>query len=396
MSEVAFLYATFPRPTETFVRRELRELGKLGFNPQIFSIWRGEPTWEGKHVNLFPFKSLCLLLFWIPYWAWKRPLAFKDVLGHLWATSCPNLQNWNETFLGLGFALVQAYEFKRKGYIRIHGVWATMPATAAFALHRLIDVPFSMGAHAYDVFRLNGDWLLSKKLAECDSVRTSSQSTGRRLKGLGVKDHRLFIIHRSLINWPRRDDFSLVSNHELKILAVGRLVEKKGYFLMLQIVNRLKENGIPFSLRILGGGPMENELLLETKRLSLSDDVSIQGHCSESEIQRAYLQNDIFIYTGIIASNGDRDGIPNVIPEALSAGMLVLGSNRAGCSEAFVDGQSGISLDPFDFNSWVGVLKQFFLDPQKFASMRRAAVLRAKEQFLAKENCKLLKMSFEL
>ena len=56
-------------------------------------------------------------------------------------------------FLGLAFALIRAKEFQINKYSRVHGVWATMPATAAFGMNQLIDIPFSMGAHAYDVFR---------------------------------------------------------------------------------------------------------------------------------------------------------------------------------------------------------------------------------------------------
>ena len=113
VDKISFFYATFPRPTETFVRRELRYLQKIGLSPEIFSIWKGEKNWEDKSIHLFPFLNILCLLFWIPYWAWKRPSAFKTILKHLWSTPCPNLQNWNETFLGLAFALVRAKDFQK-------------------------------------------------------------------------------------------------------------------------------------------------------------------------------------------------------------------------------------------------------------------------------------------
>ena len=365
MTKVAFLYATFPRSTETFIRRELRELAKQGFHPRIYSIWRGAPSWESKQIFLFPTRHLLLLFIWLPYWAWRRPNEFRSLLTHLWATSCPSFQNWNETFLGLAFALVRANEFKKNGFERIHGVWATMPATAAYALHRLIDVPFSMGAHAYDVFRFNGDWLLSQKLRDSVMVRTSSESTGQRLKSLGVRDEQLSIIHRSLTHWPQRKFFPSSPGQALNILAVGRLVEKKGYFLMLQILSQLKFVNIPFRMEILGGGPLRNDLLAEIDRLGLSNEIRVVGHCLETEIQKKYLDSDILLYTGMVSSNGDRDGIPNVIPEALSSGMLVLASNKAGCSEAFVDGQSGFSLDPCKIEPWIDILSVFFSESRK-------------------------------
>ena len=145
LSDSAFLYATFPRPTETFVRRELRELKKLGFTPDLFSIWKGQCLWEGRDIRLFSISRLFFLFVWIPYWAWRKPKGFKKILTHLWSTPCPSFQNWNETFLGLAYALVEAKKFERLKYRRIHAVWATMPATAALGLHIITDVPYSMG-----------------------------------------------------------------------------------------------------------------------------------------------------------------------------------------------------------------------------------------------------------
>ena len=118
--KVAFLYATFPRPTETFVRRELAGLGKLGFDPVAHSIWKWEATWNDKKVNRFRLSNLWSLFFWIPYWAFRKPRAFVEVLGVLWSRSCPNLQNWNETFLGLAFALVRANSFQKAGISLVH------------------------------------------------------------------------------------------------------------------------------------------------------------------------------------------------------------------------------------------------------------------------------------
>ena len=122
LKRVAFFYATFPRPTETFVRRELRAISELGLNPTLFSIWRGNKSWEGRKIEKFQLSKLLSLIFWLPYWAFKRPLSFREVLLALWHRPCPNLQNWNETFLGLGFALVEAQNIKSKNFQKLHTV----------------------------------------------------------------------------------------------------------------------------------------------------------------------------------------------------------------------------------------------------------------------------------
>ena len=381
MSKVAFLYATFPRPTETFVRRELRALEHIEFVPDLYSIWKGADEWEGKTINKFYFFKLFTLVFWIPYWAWKKPGAFREILRELWKNSCPGLQNWNETFLGLGFALVEAHRFKRKEYSLLHGVWATMPTTAALGLSELTDVPFSMGAHAYDVFRSGGDWLLDIKFKRALFVRTSSSSTASRILKLGVAERKIKLIRRGLANWPVRENFELCSNSHLELISVGRLVEKKGYIHQLRIAKFLLNQSIPFRLRIVGSGPLSNSLFLESKRMGLEGNIIFTGPKTQKETRELYLHSDIFLFTGVIAKNGDRDGIPNVVPEAMSAGCLILASCYAGASEAFVEDVSGFSINPFNTKDWVDLLVEFWQSPESFVKIRKSAIKHSKEAF---------------
>ena len=394
MSKIAFFYATFPRPTETFVRRELRGLQKLGMDPELYSIWQGHKSWEGKPIHLFPLWNIFTLFFWIPFWAWKKPKAFKSILSYLWAQPCPNLQNWNETFLGLACALVQARKVQSRNYSRMHAVWATMPATTVLGCHLLTDIPFSVGAHAYDVFRDRGDWLLPLKLSRATFVRTSSESTAQRLRKLGVKNEKLRLIHRSLEPSTIRDSLELVNPSLLTLLSVGRLVEKKGYFLLLQILSEMKQKEIPFEMNIIGGGPLKNLLEREMLRLSLENNLFLHDHLNESAIDKFYQNSDAFLFTGVVCANGDRDGIPNVIPEAMSHGLLVMGSNQAGASEAFADRVSGYSLNPHQKEPWVDILHQFYLHPTKFTEMRKSAWSHAQALFSTEQNCQKLRNLF--
>ena len=107
-----------------------------------------------------------------------------------------------------------------------------MPASAALGINQLIDLPFSMGAHAYDVFRHRGDWLLSIKLKYARTVRTSSQSTAHRLDFLGVTKNQLVLIHRSIEKICLRENYDLFRADKLSLLTIGRLVEKKRVFLI--------------------------------------------------------------------------------------------------------------------------------------------------------------------
>ena len=396
LEKVAFFYATFPRPTETFVRRELRAMIELGLTPTLFSIWKGRKMWEGNPIEKFQLIRLLSLFFWIPYWAFRKPHSFREVLIALWNKPCPNLQNWNETFLGLGFALVEARHIQSERFQILHAVWATMPATAAFALSKLIDVPFSMGAHAYDLFRQGGDWLLKEKLANASLIRTSSNSSAKRLHALGLNHGKIKVVRRGLSIWPTRKSFTLHNPPELSLLCVGRLVEKKGYFLLIRILDLLQQRDkVDFQLKIVGGGPLRKPLQNEINRAGLYDSVELLGPKSEDEINKLYLESDVMLFTGIISSNGDRDGIPNVVPEAMSAGCLLLASSFAGASEAFVDGVSGFSLNPKNPKAWVEIVEDFAANPATYDRIRKKAQVEARERFDVNRTAQNLRKAFE-
>jgi glycosyltransferase involved in cell wall biosynthesis len=173
------------------------------------------------------------------------------------------------------------------------------------------------------------------------------------------------------------------------------LVEKKGYFHQLHLAARLKEEGISFRLNIIGSGPLKSRLEKESVRKGLDKHVFFLGSRNERETGEAFLKCDAFLFTGVIARNGDRDGIPNVIPEALAAGCLVLASDKAGASEAFVEGVSGFSLSPGNYDDWIALLKEFVENPQSFTSIRKTAVKRAKEAFDVMRTVRSLRAEIE-
>ena len=298
--------------------------------------------------------------------------------------------------MGLGYGLVEAHRMASKQYDVLHGVWATMPATAAYSVSKLIGVPFSMGAHAYDLFRKGGDWLLDEKFEQASMVRTSSNSSGQRLFAHGLNDRKVKVIRRGLSHWPVRASFELSKPNRINLISVGRLVEKKGYFYLLRILSRLSERkNIDFQMKIVGMGPLFRPLEQEIERYGLDKKVILVGSKTEEEIRELFLQADAKLFTGIIASNGDRDGIPNVIPEAMSAGCLILASSFAGASEAFTDGVSGFSFHPQHFEEWTCLLEDFGRNPSKYQRIRKKAQISCRQMFDVSNTARSLIRNFQ-
>jgi glycosyltransferase involved in cell wall biosynthesis len=141
------------------------------------------------------------------------------------------------------------------------------------------------------------------------------------------------------------------SSHQderVRILAVGRLVEKKGHETLLLAAALLRDRGLAFSLRLAGEGPEWSRLQRLVHELRLADRVAFLGPLSEGEVRAEYEQADIFALPCRKLANGDQDGLPNVILEAMAHGLPVVSTRLDGIVEAVVDGDSGLLADQDD------------------------------------------------
>jgi glycosyltransferase involved in cell wall biosynthesis len=297
-----------------------------------------------------------------------------------------------ENLLGLGFALVEARRFEQAATRPhlCHGVWATGPAAAAWLLERLLGIPYAMGAHAYDVFQHGGDWLLEEKLRRARLIHTTTAATRAQLMARGAEAKRIALVRRGLDEIPplppRRPP-----GRRLRLLAVGRLVSKKGFHHLLMILRHLRRRGLAMECRIVGGGPLAGALRARVREYALEDCVELTGardHATVAEWQRGWA--DAFLFTGIVAPDGDRDGLPNVIPEAMAAGLPVITSPGAGSREAIADGETGWVVPLADLDGWHAALEKIGRDAAHTEGVRRRAHAWVAEHFDARRNAAAL------
>ncbi|MGA2051981.1 MAG: glycosyltransferase [Opitutales bacterium] len=383
---LAYLFTTFPEASETFLQREVRAMRGLPVDFELHSLWGGAAEWEGGPVARFPLGRLASLVWWLPYWAWRRPRAVFEVCQTLARQAPPSRLNALENLLGLGFALVEAHRFaqrERRPHL-CHGVWATAPAAAAWLLERLLGIPYTMGAHAYDVFQNGGDWLLGEKLRRARLIHTTTAATRARLLERGAEARRIALVRRGLDEipplQPRR-----TPGKTLRLLAVGRLVPKKGFEQMLRILEQLRVRGMDFECKIVGDGPLAEELRAQVRERALAECVELSGCLDHREVVRLQREwADCFLFTGIVAPDGDRDGLPNVIPEAMAAGLPVVTSPVAGTTEAISDGVTGFVVPLGDWDGWREAILRATAAPAE--AVRRRAHAWVAENFDARRN----------
>jgi glycosyltransferase involved in cell wall biosynthesis len=157
------------------------------------------------------------------------------------------------------------------------------------------------------------------------------------------------------------------------IVSAGRLVEKKGFPDLLMAIYLLKQAGIPFRCEIHGGGPLQLELTARIIQLGLQDEVVLAGEYAQDQIIPVLQSASLFALTPSVAEDGDRDGIPNVLVEAMACGLPVVSTSVAGIPELVVHGNNGLLFEPHDSEGISAGLAALLEDPALRARLGRGA-----------------------
>jgi glycosyltransferase involved in cell wall biosynthesis len=382
---IAYLFTTFPKSTETFLQREIVAMQAHGITPRLYSLWGGGGTFRGLPVTRFPKWKLLTLVWMIPYESWRRPDVLKQVLRGVATRRPPSWLNFWENMLGAGFACLYAGHFRRDPPTLVHAAWGGAPATAAWMLWRFDGHRYTAAAHAYDIYEHGGDWWLREKLEPAAFVHTSTEMGRRALVDRGVPAERIHCIRRGLDRLPPLKRLR-PAREPLRLLAVARLVEKKGLRHQLRIHAALRAAGIAFEARIVGEGPLRAELERLAGQLGIAASVTFVGPLPNHEVWNQLAWADVLLHTGIVAPSGDRDGLPNVIPEAMCVGTLVVTSPAAATTEAVTDGVTGLVAPVETPAAWVDALCSLATDDARAERLRQAARRWVEENFNAHDN----------
>lgn len=367
---------------------------RLGVEMRLYSMLGGGGEFHGMRVRTFNKWRLLEVVWMIPWVAVTRWDVFGIVWRGLWARRAPSFVNFWENMLGAGFACVCYREWRRDPPAHVHAAWSGAPATAAWCLARVNGLRYSAGAHAYDIYEHGGDWWLNEKLADAVFVHTSTDMGKRSLVERGVLADKIRVIRRGLDRFPNWKALRAARADKLRIVCVARLVEKKGLGHQLRIYAAMKAAGVVFEARIIGDGPLREPLVAMSRELGVSDCVTFTGHLSQPEVWDQLAWADVLVHTGVIAPSGDRDGLPNVIPEAMSAGVNVVTSPAAATTEAIHDGETGLVAEVTDAEAWVAALRSLAMDDAKAERLRVAARRWVEENFNAHKNAARLHALF--
>ena len=395
--KIGYVVSTWPRLSQTFVLNEILALERWGLPLRIFSTKapRAEP------VNAKVAKV-------------RAPVTYLNFRGRRRAILHANLRiardlpgrYFHSMIRALGYGqLGLLWRFFQAGYLadlvrrehvtHLHAHFTTAPTQIAMFTHELVHVPYTFTAHARDIYADTQAELLRAEMECAQAVVTVSEYNREYLHRIKPDlngkvrciDYGLDLSEFSF-RWPRASDPSPI------ILAVARLVEKKGLGDLILAADILRKRGHSFRVQIIGDGELRHALRRRIAEYGLQDCVTLLGAQPHEKVRLAYERASVFVLPCVVAADGDRDGLPNVLLEAMASGVPVVTTRVVGIPELIESERDGLLTPPSEPPALAKTLERLLTDAHLRDRLVRAARSKIEERFSIDGSAKRLLQLF--
>ena len=358
--KIAVVVKGYPRLSETFIAQELLALQQRGIELAIWSL--RHPTDSRRHAL---HDRITAPVHYLPEYLRDEPARVLRALGRLILRHPAGLVRTAATWLRDLNRDRTANRGRRFGQALV--LAAELPADVPFVYTHFLHTPASVGryaalilgigwgfsAHAKDIWT-TPEWEKREKLADARFGATCTAVGAAHLRGLAADPGRIDLVYHGLdlsrfpappdreTTAPARDGST--PDRAVEILSVGRLVEKKGYDRLLDALATLPD-GLHWRLVHIGSGDLKQALRAQAERLGLSDRIDWRGAQDQATVIQALRHADLFVLTSVVAGDGDRDGLPNVLMEAASQRLAILSTAVSAIPEFITDGTHGLLTD---------------------------------------------------
>ncbi|KAB7746396.1 glycosyltransferase [Nostocoides sp. F2B08] len=388
---VIYLTRSWPRLSQTFIVGEVLALERLGVHLDIFAL---EPSGEElRQPQVDRVRATVTYLDRTAGWrddlaaATDSPVTYAETAA--FALRNPDLSSGYATATSwqcFRYAVHIAVHVSRlraagESVSHVHAHFAHDPALVAMFLHRLTGLPYSVTAHARDLYQIPQRSLRERAGAATDVLtccRANLEYLGAELDAGSAAKAR--VIHHGVDLRQFAPAAPAARDSRVRILSVGRLVEKKGFPDLLRAC-AVVAGEHEFTLTIYGDGPLREELERLRDEFGLAETVELAGERDSSVIVDAMRSADIFAIAPYVTPDGDRDGVPNVIVEALASGLPVVSTQVGGVAEAVRHGYNGYLSAPHDITGLAEHIRALVTDPGLRHRMGAAARSTAEEHF---------------
>ncbi len=351
---IAYLAPEIPALSATFVYEEMFGLEALGCS--ILPITVHKPKQPAQGLDHLISRTYCLYdqspfvivlagLFKLPFLGLGAFRASRLLLSDLVNCGLHRLETWKLTYQFLA-AVKLALLLKARNCSHLHVHFAHVPAQIAMYASAMSGIPITIMAHANDIFERG--LLLKKKAERAIKLVTISEFNRAYLEKIGVAKDKLAIVRCgvSFPILPPARPFEIKTGYRLGTL--GRLVEKKGIDVLIRAIAELQNRPYKIELSIAGDGPLRDELEELARGLNVAQCVKFEGSLTHGAVAKWMRELDAFVLACKKDKNGDMDGIPVVLMEAMSQSVPVISTRISGIPELVIHERTGILAKPDD------------------------------------------------
>lgn len=418
---IGYLLKRYPRLSETFILNEMRALERLGTQLHVFSLLRPEETLSHPAVSELQAPVTYFPAAWAAKistvakahvtMAWTEPLRYWHAVGlALWWSLCSRhpLSVWKQ-FLRSAYV---ALACRRQRIQHLHAHFANAPTLVASLVSVMCNIPYSFSTHAKDLY-LTQQTVLRRRINSASFVLTCTRHNLEYLRSFLPQPqwHKIHLVYHGIdlaaFPVPVNDVKAITSTGEGAplipivlsvplILSVGRLVPKKGLHDLISACQLLKARGVKFRCAIVGEGPLRGELENQIGKIGMEGTISLLGAMAHDRLVALYGQASVFALSPQVMEDGDRDGIPNVLAEAMAAGLPVVSTCVSGIPELVEDGHTGLLVESRNPVALADAVERLLRDPKKSQSLAAAARRKMEDGFECWETTKAVQILLQV
>jgi len=368
--KIAYILSRFPVLTETFITKEIEELRSRGITVEVFSL-KGPNLNDTFHPNT---EKLIATTHYYPFFfslmIWKnlfscigaKPWTCLKILMKIIGMNVLTPVLLIKSLAVIPKAFTISVTINKLNIKKIHSHWANMPTTVAWIVSIMNKIDFTFTAHAWDIFL--PDKMLEEKITKARTVITCTKFNKKYLveNFPNVNPSKIVVIYHG-IGFKQFIPLKDNRNPVFTILCIGRLAETKGIQILLPACSKLRERAIPFLCQIIYvHGDYEEKIFQIHESLHLNDCVEFIPAMPQEKLLDFYRNADCFVLPCIVTSNGDRDGIPNVILESLAMELPIVSTPVSGIPEVVINGVTGLIVGERNVEELADVMEKLYND----------------------------------
>lgn len=384
-ARIGYVLKKFPRLSETFVLNELLGVERAGAEVTVFSL--RPPDDELRHGSLDLLAAEVVRLHRRPKISLGTVLKeAADTYGDGAAAALADFVDLlplerQVSVLTQGIALAEEVTSRRLDHLHAHFV--TVAAHTSHVAHLITGVPYSITAHAKDIYRHGIDTTLFRRVVEQSSnLVTVCEANERHIRQQLIpgSDHPIVVIPNGLPD-DVASHLPASTHREPTILAVGRLVEKKGFDVLIDACAELQSRGHDFSCQIAGGGDQFDRLTAKIDELGVGDFVTLLGPVTRERVLELMSTSRLLAVPCVTGDDGNRDALPTVVLEAMLVGLPVVATPVGGIEEMVRHGSEGLIVPERDVTALADAIGELLTDDQMWAAHSVAGPERVAQHF---------------